>query len=211
MSELANVLKVIGENPNLIYFFLTIIVLILIFVAVVIYFITNSFLKPKIDEKVTEKLGKDWETNLANQIDKAIKNKEELISSLVESYEKEQFKKMNILLLNDNGTIQDIGIRVGLRNLNRKELTDNATSLKNYDIAIVYLDNDDDKDKVLLEYREKFLKGLSCNAIVIIYIEGGFINLKNLEEFNYVTTNSTYTLIERLHTSYSIRNIIKND
>ena len=207
MSELANVLKVIGENPNLIYFF----VVVMIFSSAIIYLIYNSFLKKKIHEKLAKKLGEDWDENLEKKIDEAIKTKEELISSLVESHEKEQFKKMNILLLNDNGTINDIGIRLGLRNLNRKELTDNATSLKNYDLVILYLDSDGKQDEVLLEYRDKFLKGLSRHAVVIIYIEGGFINLKNLEEFNYVTTNSTYTLIERLHTSYSIRNIIRND
>jgi len=210
MESLPKVLEILAQEGDLMQFLLIVLVFILLFSAVIIYIISNSFINKKIQKYIETKLGEDWNDNIKELIADAVRDKEDQISSIVDSHDKEQFKKMNILALNDNGTLQDIALRLGLKNFNRKMLGDDETTLKNYDMVILYLDNNTKQDETLLSYKEKFLGSMDRDALLIVHIEGN-INRGNIKEFNYVTTNSTYTLIERLHTAYSVRKIMRRD
>ena len=83
MSELANVLKVIGDHPSLMcptYFvFILSFLLLLVFLAGIIYFISNSYLSKRVNKYIEDKLGDEWKNNLEGQIkeelDKKIKRK----------------------------------------------------------------------------------------------------------------------------------------
>ena len=132
-------------------------------------------------------------------------HKSEIVTHLEDLKGLKEFEESKLLILNDlNNKMQNLTFFANFSNkivINNHEeySTDNEVA-----IAIIVIESNLD-----LETFREVLLSLDNYIPILIYTKE-HLNLSFLEEKLYVPVNSNFTLLERLHTAYAIRKIIKD-
>ena len=132
-------------------------------------------------------------------------HKSEIIDHLEDLKGLKEFKESKLLILNDlNNKIQNLTFFANFSNKIVINNYDEYTSDPEVSIAIIVIESDVDLEKF-----NEILLSLNNYIPILIYTKE-HLNLSFLEEKLYVPVNSNFTLLERLHTAYAIRKIIKD-
>jgi len=217
MSELAEVLKVIGDHPSLMYptycVFILSFGLLLFFLARIIYFISNSYLSKKVNKYIDDNLGDEWKNDLKVQIKEELdkKIKKEINSKF------EEEKKIIYELINDKKLSVEFKKSTVALIDNEDEI--NQTIQKSFNTKQMLFDTLDENELsacalIVICLGEKSIDEIcklsNYSVPVIIYTQKQLKEeeLKKLPD-NFYIVKFKATLIEKLHTAYLVEKLLK--